>query len=111
MVLLTFLEEAEYPKTTFVWKNRRYASRFAPAASARFLKPERLIVFLTHAALDRVFTDFKAELPADTSIQVVEIPTGATLEEHWQIAQIVNRSVGTAAEIAFDISHGPLCSR
>lgn len=109
MVLLTFLEEAEYPKTTFVRKNLRHTGRFAPAASVRFLKPERLIVFLTHAALDRVFTDFKAELPADLSIQVVEIPTGATQEEHWQIAQLVNRSVDTATEVAFDISHGPLC--
>jgi hypothetical protein len=109
MYLLTFLEETDYPETTFIWHKRRYTGRFAPGASVRFLKPERLIVFLTQAALERVYTDFENELPGDLSIKVVEIPTGATQEEHWQIAQQVNQSIDAGIDVAFDISHGPLC--
>ncbi|MGW8250957.1 MAG: TM1812 family CRISPR-associated protein [Anaerolineales bacterium] len=67
------------------------------------------MVFATRAALISVYTDFKKALPGELSIQTVEIPAGATQEEHWQIAQHVNRSVDPDTAIAFDISHGPLC--
>jgi hypothetical protein len=109
MHLLTFLEDAEYQETTFVWRNKHHTSRFAPVASVNFLKADHLIVFLTHQAFKRVYSDFANELPSGLSIQTVEIPPGATQEEHWRIAQLVNRSVDSGTEISFDISHGPLC--
>jgi hypothetical protein len=109
MHLLTFLEEAHYPETTFVWHNKRHTSRFAPAAAVRFLKPDHLIVFTTRLALAKVYMDLINELPGRLSVQAVEIPPGATQQQHWQIAQLVNRSVDPGIEVVFDISHGPLC--
>lgn len=109
MHLLTFLEAADYTDTTFVWRDQRYRSRFSPAASARFLNADRLIVFHTRQAYSQIYPDFVKGLPEGISIQAVEIPPGASQEEHWQIAQRVNRSVESGTSLAFDISHGPLC--
>ena len=109
MHLLTFLEDAEYRETSFVWGNKHHTSRFSPIASVNFLKADHLLVFLTHQAFTNIYPDFARELPGGVSIQTVEIPPGATQEEHWRIAQLVNRSVDSGTDVAFDISHGPLC--
>jgi hypothetical protein len=109
MQLVTFLEDAIYPSTTFVWRNHRYTGCFAPAATARFLKPDHLLVFLTSQAQERVFAAFQAELPPGIPVHCLLIPPGASQEELWQIAQQVTRAVAPDSEVAFDISHGPLC--
>jgi len=109
MKLLTFLDEAEYPLTTFVWEDRRYAGRFAPAASVRFLRPTELIVFLTEEAEQSVYQDFRSAFPADLPIRKVRIPAGSDQGQLEEIAQQVNQAVKDGDAIALDITHGPLC--
>jgi hypothetical protein len=109
MQLITFLDNASYPSTTFVWRNHRYTGCFAPAATARFLKPDDLLVFLTSEAREHVFAAFRAELPPGLPVHSLLIPPGANQEDLWQIAQRVTSAVIPGSEVAFDISHGPLC--
>jgi hypothetical protein len=108
MKLLTLLEEAHYPETTFVWENKRHKARYAPVASCRFLKPDELIVFLTREAESSVYPDFRAVLPKDLVVKTVCIPAGSSTEELWAIAQRMNQSVQDGDEISMDITHGPL---
>jgi hypothetical protein len=106
--LLTFLDDASYPVTHFVWQNKRFRGRFSPAATARFLKTEKILVFLTAQAQANIWTAFEKECPPNLPIQQVPIPAGSSDEELWLIARTVNRSIPDGAEIALDISHGPL---
>ena len=108
MKLITFLEEADYSETTFVWRNKEHTSRFAPAASCRFLKTDSLVVFLTEDAREKDYPAFQAALPPDTTLEPVIIPAGSDPDELLQIALAVNDSVERGEEIVFDITHGPL---
>lgn len=109
MELITFLEDAPYPATTFVWQNRRWQGHFAPAASARFWKPDRLLVFLTQQAQAKVWGAFQSELPDGLETRQVLIPPGATQMELWLIARTVASEVSGSEDLVFDLSHGPLC--
>jgi hypothetical protein len=109
MLLVTFLDDAPYPPTTFAWQEQRFHGRFAPAASARFLQPDGLLVFQTEQARERIFPALQAELPHGLPLRSEIIPPGANQVELWQIARHVAGAVGKEKDVSFDISHGPLC--
>jgi len=108
MKLLTLLEEAEYSPTTFTWKKRKFRTRFSPLATARFLKPSQIRLFITKQARKQVLDDFLSAIPDEIDVQTIPIPAGSDDGELREVAQIINQSVNDDDEVAFDITHGPL---
>lgn len=106
MKLLTFLGVANYEETTYVWGEAEYTTRFAPAASCHFLKPNSVITFLTEEAQQKVFDDFKKSLPQDIEVNPQPVPLGSNQQQLWQIFQTVTDAVKPGDEVAFDITHG-----
>lgn len=108
MELVTFLDDAPYPRTTFAYKEKTVSGRFAPAASARFIRPDTLCVFLTTQALETIYAKFVRELPKNINVREIIIPPGRSTAELWEIARLVDLHVPPDQDLAFDISHGPL---
>ena len=108
MKLLTLLDEAQYPETTFVWEKKKCKSSFSPLATCRFLNPDEMIVFLTKEAEQSIYSEFQSGLPDGLPVKLKRIPAGSSNEELWEIAQTINRAVRDNEEIALDITHGPL---
>lgn len=106
MKLLTFLGVSNYQETVYTWREQEYKSRFAPAASCHFLKPEKIIVFLTEDAEQQIFPDFQAALPPGLGVQPVPVPLGQDETELWQIFNQISSSVQPGEQVAFDITHG-----
>ena len=106
MKLLTFLGVAQYAPTIYVWQEQEHSSRFAPAASCRFLHPDFLTVFLTEEAHQQVFPDFCRALPEGLKPDPIPIPFGKDDRELWQIFNQVSGAVRPGEEVAFDITHG-----
>lgn len=106
MKLLTFLGVGNYQTTAYVWQDQAHTCRFAPVASCRFLNPEKLIVFLTEEAEEKIFADMRTELPAGLEIQPVAVSLGKDESELWQIFDQVSGAVSPDEEVAFDITHG-----
>lgn len=106
MKLLTFLGVANYQETVYVWGDAEHTTRFAPAASCYFLKPDSVIVFLTEDAQQQVFSDFRKELPDNVEVNPQPVPLGRNQQELWQIFQSVTSTVNPGDEVVFDITHG-----
>ena len=106
MKLLTFLGVANYQETVYVWGDVEHTTRFAPAASCYFLKPDSVIAFLTEDAQQQVFADFRKELPVDVEVNPQPVPLGRNQQELWQIFRSVTATVKRGDEVAFDITHG-----
>jgi CRISPR-associated DxTHG motif protein len=106
MKLLTFLGTADYKPVSYCWQDKIFDSRYAPAASCHFLSPEVLTVFLSEDAQEKVYPDFKAQIPKNVQLQPVAVPWGRNEAELWQIFDQVSQSVQPGEEVAFDITHG-----
>ncbi len=109
--LLTFLGIGRYQETTYAWKGQRVTTRYAPVASARFLGPTRMTVFLTREAEEQVYPAFSqalvGHLPEGVQPQPVRIPLGRDEGELWDLFERVVRVIIEAEEpFAFDITHG-----
>ncbi len=108
MEFVTFLDDAPYPRTNFLWKGKTFSGRFAPAAGVRFLRPEKLYVFLTKQAHENIYAKFLNELPRNLQVNHFIIPPGSTEDELWEISRLVVEKLKPAQIVAYDISHGPL---
>ena len=108
MDFVTFLDDAPYPRTNFLWKGKTFSGKFAPAAGVRFLRPEKLYVFLTKQAHENIYAKFINELPRNLQVNHFIIPPGSTEDELWEISRLVVEKLKPAQIVAYDISHGPL---
>jgi CRISPR-associated DxTHG motif protein len=106
MKLLTFLGVANYQETTYTWQELDFTTRYAPAASTHFLKPDALTVFLTEEAEQKIFPDFRKVFPETLEIIPVPVPLGKDVPELWHIFDQVSGSVRPGESVAFDITHG-----
>ncbi|NPV86938.1 MAG: CRISPR-associated DxTHG motif protein [Anaerolineae bacterium] len=105
MNLLTFLGTGNYQTACYMWNGEEYITKFAPLASCRFLRPEKLTVFLTEKSRTH-FEDLCKDMPAGVEVCPVEVPTGKNEAELWQIFEIIADHVPPQSEAAFDITHG-----
>ncbi len=106
MKLLTFLGTGRYYETTYLWQGNECTALYAPVASISFLKPSKLIVFLTDEAKEKVFPDFRKALPSDLPVETPPVPLGEDESELWKIFSALLEVVEEGDEIAFDITHG-----
>lgn len=106
MKLLTFLGVAAYKETIYVWQNRGFSTRFAPAATCHFLMPDTLTVFLTEEAEEKIFPQLRASLPQRLTVNPIPVSLGQDEKELWHIFDQVSGSVEDNETVAFDITHG-----
>jgi len=106
MKLLTFLGTGNYRETTYVWDGQKHTALYAPSATCRFLQPERLVVFLTEEAQEKVFPGFQATLPPELAVETHPIPLGKNEQELWRLFSLVMGAVQPEETVAFDITHG-----
>ncbi len=107
MKLLTFLGVGKYDETVYYIEGRgEHRSRFAPAASWFFLKPDEMLVFLTEDASSQIYPQFLAALPTDVKVSAIPVPLGKNETELWQIFSQVSGSVSPGEQVAFDVTHG-----
>ena len=106
MKLLTFLGVGNYQTTSYVWQSMQHTCRFAPVASCKFLSPEKLVIFLTEEAEEKIYPELRRELTQNVEIVPVAVPLGKDDSELWQIFDRVSRTVSPGEEVAFDITHG-----
>jgi hypothetical protein len=104
--LLTFLGTGNYYETTYLWQDNECNALYAPVASISFLKPSKLIAFLTEEAEEKVFPAFKKALPPDLPVEPCPVPLGKDEPELWDIFTALLEVVDEGDEIAFDITHG-----
>lgn len=106
MKLLTFLGTGKYYETTYFWQDAERTTLYAPVASVDFLQPEKLIVFLTEEAEEKIFPDFKKKLPPNLLIETWRVPLGEGEPELWEIFSALLEVVNEGDDISFDITHG-----
>lgn len=106
MKLLTFLGLGNYGETEYVWQDQSFTTKFAPAASCRFVQPDQITVFLTEEAEQKVFPELQQALPGGVTVEAIPVPKGNTEQELWQIFSQVSSVVKKDETVAFDVTHG-----
>jgi len=108
MRLLTFLGTGEYKEAQYEYEQQTYKTKYAPIATAYFIRPSEMILFLTQEARAKHFEAFKAEVKQNNLVQNIldqDIPPGFTEEERWDIWEKVIHTINPNDEISFDITH------
>lgn len=98
----------EYRKTTYVFERQECTSAFMAEATARFFKPDLLLVLTTPEARKQNFPDLQKHIHAieTVPVQPVDIPSGKTEEELWMIFDAIAQQIEQDDEIIFDITNG-----
>lgn len=106
--LITFLGPNPYEETTYRWGEQEYTTRFFAEAVSAWLKPDRVYVLLTHEAKQSEnWGDLQKCLSDPSQVKSVDIPSGQSQEELWQIFREIDKKiVSHNDELVFDITHG-----
>ncbi|BAU44915.1 TIGR02221 family CRISPR-associated protein [Leptolyngbya sp. O-77] len=102
MKLLTFLGTNTYSCTTYVWQDQEKQTEYVAAALAEFFQVETVQVFLTSEARAKHWEAFQQAVPQAKDI---DIPSGQSEDELWQIFESVVNSVEPDEIIILDVTH------
>ncbi len=102
MKLLTFLGTNTYYSTTYVWQDQEKQTEYVAAALAEFFPVETIQVFLTAEARAKHWQAFQQAVPQAKDI---DIPSGQSEDELWQIFEAVVNSVESDETIILDVTH------
>lgn len=102
MKLLTFLGTNTYYSTTYVWQDQGKQTEYVAAALAEFFPVETTQVFLTAEARAEHWQAFQKAVPQAKDI---DIPSGQSEDELWQIFEAVVNSVEPRETIILDVTH------
>lgn len=102
MKLLTFLGTNTYYSTTYVWQDQGKQTEYVAAALAEFFLVETIQVFLTTEARAKHWQAFQQAVPQAKDI---DIPSGQSEDELWQIFEAVVNSVEPRETIILDVTH------
>jgi CRISPR-associated Csx3 family protein len=108
MKLLTFLGTGNYTEVQYKYEEQTYKTKYAPLATAYFIKPNEIILFLTKEAKSKHLEAFEAEVKQNNLVQNVfyqDIPLGFSEEERWDIWEKVIQTIKPNDEISFDLTH------
>lgn len=101
--IITFL--GIYPKeTAYQYQDSVYRGQVFAEAMHQFLDFDEMLVFVTKAAFENAYPVLQNL--NDERVLPVEIPTGETTDEMWQIFTILTDAVGKGDTVIFDITHG-----
>lgn len=107
MILLSFLGTNNYTSTIYEWQGKSCETAYSCAACAEFLKPERILVFLTREASEKNLAGLREEIrKTGIDVEPIEIPVGKNESELWQIFDILTSQLAEKTEIAFDVTNG-----
>ncbi len=108
MKALTFLGKGPYKPTTYVWQEqegeRSYKTHLLVEALDHFFEPEEIVVFLTSEARESAHLPELRRLLGNR-LQEVDIPSGKSEEELWEIFDRVTSSVSEGDTLVLDITH------
>lgn len=102
MIALSFLGTGEYGKTTYVWQDSACTTSLFPHAVNELFAPDRLLVAMTAEAR----TEHHDALDACCSFETLDIPSGESEDEVWQMFQVLADNVPEGATLMMDITHG-----
>jgi len=102
MKLLTFLGTNNYFSTTYVWEEQETETEYVAAALAKFFSVETVQVFLTTEARAKHWEAFQQAVPQARDI---DIPSGQSEDELWQIFEAVVNSVEAEETVILDVTH------
>ncbi len=107
MKAISFLGKTRYTPTTYFYDTQEYETRFFPVALVRFLKPEKLMVFVTPTVR---YHENMVELGEELDLlginwEAVVIPEGHNESDLWRIFDRLTESVVDGESVIFDITH------
>jgi hypothetical protein len=106
--VISFLGHNRLSDTTYVFKPETtgYTTSFMAEATARKFMPDQLLVLVTSEARTKNF-GLLQERMQDCSIQPtpVDIPSGKSEEELWDIFDIISNQIQTGDSIIFDVTN------
>lgn len=109
MKLLTFLGTGDYNEVEYQYEDQKIKTKYAPLATAYFIKPDEIILFLTKQAEERHFEPFQIELKQKLKLNIpvtlCNISMGFSEEDRWEIWEKVIQTMQKNEEISFDITH------
>ena len=105
MELLTFLGTGNYQTTCYTWQNQSKETPYVAEALSAFLQPDAVKAFVTPEAKEKHGEAFQEYLNPYAPATLIEIPSGKSESEIWEIFEAVVNAVDTDAEISFDITH------
>lgn len=106
--LLTFLGLGNYQEVTYCWNQQEYRTRLFPEALAAWLKPDEILVLLTpEAKASQHWKDLQLRLNELqlASPQPIDIPSGKSEKELWEIFSILTRCLDGQRPVVFDVTH------
>lgn len=105
--LISFLGKRLLPETIYDWNASEKKSSFATMACVDFLKPNKVILFLTKEAREACFERIKAELEAQGVLcETRDIPVGKDENELWDIFNALTDAVDEGEDVAMDVTNG-----
>ncbi|MCS6962927.1 MAG: TIGR02221 family CRISPR-associated protein [Thermoflexus sp.] len=112
-ILFTFLGAGRYEEAIYevdaAGEPFEHRTRFAPVATASFLRPQEVRLFLTEGAKGQHGEAIERELQAlSIAVRPIPIPDGRGLAEWWGIFEAIVREARATegVPLAFDITHG-----
>lgn len=105
MELLTFLGTGNYNTTNYTWQDQTKETPYVAEALAEFLKPNKIKIFVTSEAREKHSQAFLKRIDSSYDCTFVDIPSGQSETEIWQIFEAVVNAVDSDTEISFDITH------
>lgn len=106
MKLLTFLGLGRYETVTYVWADRSFETNLFPEALAHWLQPAEMLVLLTPEARGHQhWHDLQTRLAGTIVPKAVDIPSGKSEVELWQIFERLAGALEEGDEVVFDVTH------
>ncbi|MBX3277951.1 MAG: TIGR02221 family CRISPR-associated protein [Acidobacteria bacterium] len=104
--LLTCIGTGSYKDVTYVFEQQEYRTSLFPLALAKWFAPSEILVLLTpEAKQHKNWADFQSELSDHPSVIAVDIPTGRSEDELWEIFDILTERLDEGDAVIFDITH------
>jgi len=105
MKIVTFLGTGNYQQATYVFEGHELTTHLFPEALATWRQPDEMLVFLTQEARNKNWLSLQERLAGKVQLRPVDIPSGKSEEELWQIFQALADSLHEKEEVTFDITH------
>lgn len=105
MKLLTFLGTGNYQKTQYTWRYKQVETAYVAEALSNFFEPDEVRVFVTQEAKEKHWKELESRLIQLANPAPVDIPSGQSENEIWEIFEEVVESVSSNETIIFDITH------
>src|SRR5215813_14716663 len=106
MKLLSFLGTGNYSQVRYVWGQHAYDTDLFPEALAVWLMPSQVLMLLTKEAKQHQnWTNLQARLAGKVEPTAIDIPSGKSEAELWQIFEKLTGCLDEGDEVVFDVTH------